>query len=186
MRAWPRWRACCAGKPSDRSSAGCGMRSPEWGGLHLRTQMESSDEPHPSPPRMWLAPPVAFLPLPATQEWGEGVLRFTKQILPHWGHWGRGARAWDHETFHEPYDGSLDFERLVHFRFIVPTHVQVWRCSLPMNLGAPASLPAWQSARNTPAGMPAVPTTRRFMAGEQVRTEHETFHEPTRERTTGR
>ena len=51
---------------------------------------------------MCLAPPVAFLPLPATQEWGEGVLRFTKQILPHWGHWGRGARAWDHETFHEP------------------------------------------------------------------------------------
>ena len=50
--------------------------------------------------------------------------------------------------------------------------------TLPMNLGPPASLPAWQSARNTPAGMPAVPTTRRFMAGEQVRTEHETFHEP--------
>ena len=49
---------------------------------------------------------------------------------------------------------------------------------LPMNLGAPASLPAWLSARNTPAGMPAVPTTRRFMAGEQVRTEHETSHEP--------
>ena len=54
-----------------------------------------------------------------------------------------------------------------------------WKLSLlPMNLGPPASLPAWQSARNTPAGMPAVPTTRRFMAGEQVRTEHETFHEP--------
>ena len=62
--------------------------------------------------------------------------------------------------------------------FMVPTHVQIWRCSLPMSLGPPASLPAWQSARNTPAGMPAVPTTRRFMAGEQVRTEHETFHEP--------
>ena len=47
-----------------------------------------------------------------------------------------------------------------------------------MNLGAPASLPAWQSARNTPAGMPAVPTTRRFMGGEQVRKEHGASHEP--------
>ena len=47
-----------------------------------------------------------------------------------------------------------------------------------MKLGPPASLPAWQSARNTPAGMPAVPTTRRFVAGEEVRTEHETSHEP--------
>ena len=47
-----------------------------------------------------------------------------------------------------------------------------------MNLGPPASLPAWQSARNTPAGMPAVPTTPRFMGGEQVRKEHGASHEP--------
>ena len=47
----------------------------------------------------------------------------------------------EHETFHEPEDASLDFERVVHFRFMAPTHVQIWRCSLPMNLPLPALSP---------------------------------------------
>ena len=55
-----------------------------------------------------------------------------------------------------------------------------WRLSLPMNL--PSAECGMRGAELGAVVLASRPRPRRFMAGEQVRTEHGASHEPTRER----